>query len=51
MLLPEGAREYFADCVRMRGELSAKPTQRSGGIGAVSSDWVAVIANTGEGGV
>jgi len=50
MVLPEGAREHFADCYRKPEPVAARPASRSQVINMVSSDWVAVIANSGEGG-
>jgi len=51
MFLQEGAREHFADCISKRGGFSAQPVQQSRAIGAVSSDWVTVVANSSDGSV
>jgi hypothetical protein len=51
MVLPEGAREHFADCYKEPEPVAARLTSRSREIGTIASDWVAVITDSGEGGV
>ena len=48
MFLQEGAREQFAKYVKARGSFPTQSSQRSRGIAASSSDWMAVVVDTGK---
>jgi hypothetical protein len=48
MSLPCDARENIADYVRKKKQFSVRQPQRRREVSAVSSDWVTVVADTGE---